>query len=172
VSDDKVAIAFINKCWGIKGEVIAEPLTRFPQRFEKLEHVNVSGTRFDIDLTIESVRKHGNKIIIKFLEINDRDEARRISNSYIQVSKTETYELPAGNYYHFQLVGLEVIDSDNKTLGKIEEILDYPASDIFVVRSEDGRLLIPAIKEVVKKIDLKKKRMEVELLPGMEFEAG
>jgi 16S rRNA processing protein RimM len=172
VSDDKVAIAFINKCWGIKGEVIAESLTRFPRRFEKLEHVNVSGTRFDLDLTIESVRKHGNKIVIKFREINDRDEARRLSNSYIQVSKTEIYELPAGNYYHFQLVGLEVIDSDNKILGKIEEILEYPASDIFVVRSEKGKLLIPAIKEVVKKIDLKQKRMEVELLPGMEFEAG
>ncbi len=170
--DDKVAIAFINKCWGTKGEVIAKPLTQFPQRFKKLDRVHISGIRLDLELTIESIKWHSGKIIIKFQEIDDRDDAKRLSNSYVQVNKSEIYQLPAGNYYHFELVGLEVIDSDNQVIGKIEEVLEYPASDIYVVRSEKGTLMIPAIKEVVKKIDLEQKRMEVKLLPGMEFEAG
>jgi 16S rRNA processing protein RimM len=171
VSDEKVAVAFINKGWGIKGEIIAQPLTDFPQRLMKLKGIHVSGVRLELDLKIEYIKKHSGRFIIKFEGINDRDEAGRLRNSYIQIDKAEVYKLPAGHYYEFELVGLEVVDSDNQVIGKIDEVLEYPACDIFVVRSEKGKILIPGIKRIVRKVDLKNRRMEVKLLPGMEFEA-
>ena len=75
--DEKVAIALINKCWGVKGEVITNPLTNFPQRFKKLQRVHISGNKIDLDLAVEWTKKHGSKIIFKFKEINDRDEVNR-----------------------------------------------------------------------------------------------
>lgn len=167
---EKVAIAFINKCWGIKGEVIADPLTDFPQRLKELKQVHVSGTRIDHDLTIAWTKQHGSKIVIKFEEIDDRDEADRLRNCYIEIDKSEIFDLPAGNFYRFDLIGLEVHDSENAVIGKIDEIWEYPAGDILVVRSERGRLLIPCLKRFIKKIELEANRMEVELLPGMDFE--
>lgn len=167
---EKVAIAFINKCWGIKGEVISEPLTDFPQRLKKLKQVHVSGIRIDHDLTISWTKQHGSKVIIKFEEIDDRDEADRLRNCYIEIDKSETYDLPSGHYYRFDLIGLEVEDDKKKVIGKIDDIWEYPASDILVVRSERGRLLIPFLKRFIEKIDLEENRMEVKLLPGMDFE--
>jgi 16S rRNA processing protein RimM len=171
VSDDKVAIAYINKCWGVKGEVIAEPLTSFPQRFKKLDKVSLSGGRAKHELTVEWTKRHGKKIVFKFEEINDRNGADRLRNSYIEIDKEEIYSLPPDQYYIFQLVGLEVTDIDKGRIGIIDDVWEYPASDIYVVRSEKGVLLIPGIKEIIKKIDVENNRMEVKLLPGMEFEA-
>lgn len=171
MSDDKVAIAYINKCWGVKGEVIAEPLTSFPQRFKKLDKVSLSGGRAKLELTVEWAKQHGKKIVFKFEEIDDRNEADRLRNSYIEIDKEEIFSLPPDQYYIFQLVGLEVTDKDKGTIGIIDDVWEYPASDIYVVRSEKGVLLIPGIKEIIKKIDLANNRMEVKLFPGMEFEA-
>ena len=171
MSADRVAIAYINKSWGVKGEVITKPLTRFPQRFNGITEVNVATGKLDLKMRIEWIKKHGDRFIIKFEDINDRDEANRLRNAYIEVDKSEVFKLPEGNYYQFELVGLEVIDSEHGFLGKIDEVWEYPSSDILVVRSEKGWLLIPAIKEIVKKVDVENQRMEVMLLPGMEFEA-
>ena len=167
---DKVAIAFINKCWGVKGEVIAEPLTNFPQRLKKLKKVHVSGTRIDHDLIIDRVRQHGPRVVIKFEGIDDRDEANRLRNCYIEIDIAELHELPDGHFYKFDLIGLEVCDDEKTVIGKIDDIWEYPAGDILVVKSEQGRLLVPFLKKFIKDIDLKEHRMEVELLPGMDFE--
>ncbi|HEQ99567.1 MAG TPA: 16S rRNA processing protein RimM [candidate division Zixibacteria bacterium] len=171
MSDDRVAIAYINKAWGVKGEVIAEPLTEFPQRFKQLKNVTVSTARLDLELKVEWTKKHSGKIVFKFEEINDRDEAQRLRNSYIEVEKSEVFKLPEGNYYQFELIGLEVEDSVQGYLGRIDDVWEYPTNDILVIRSDRGRLLIPAIKEIVRKVDLKNNKLEVTLLPGMEFEA-
>ena len=171
MSDDKVAIAYINKCWGVKGEVIAEPLTGFPQRFKKLDKVSLTGGRAELELTVEWTKRHGNRIVFKFKEIDDRNEADRLRNSYIEINKEEIYSLPSGHYYIFQLVGMEVMDIDEGIIGTVEDVWEYPAGDIYVVRSEKGALLMPGIKEIIKKVDLENNRMEVKLLPGLEFEA-
>jgi len=172
VPDDKVAIAFINKCWGVKGEVIAQPLTRFPQRFKNLKGVRISGAGLSLELTVEWSKRHGDRIVLKFEEIKDRNEAEKLRNSYIEIDKSEVYKLPAKEYYIFQIVGLEVADSENTIIGIVEDVWEYPANDIIVVRSEKGILMVPAVKEIVKKIDINNNRLEVKLLPGMEFEAG
>lgn len=167
---DKVAIAFINKCWGIKGEVIAEPLTNFPQRLMKLKKVHVSGTRIDYDLTIDKIRQHSARVVIKFAEIDDRDEANRLRNCYIEIDKDDVYDLPEGHFYKFDLIGLDVYDGEKNVIGIIEDVWEYPASDVLVVKSDKGRLLIPFLEKFVKNIDLNQNSMEVELLPGMDFE--
>jgi 16S rRNA processing protein RimM len=171
VPEEKVAIALINKSWGVKGEVVAQPLTRFTQRFKQLGKVNISGPRIDLDLTVEAVRPHSGRVLIKFKEISDREEAARLRNTYLQIDASETFELPEGNYYHFQLVGLEVFDAGAEKIGKISDVWEYPAGDIIVVKSDKGRMLIPFISEIIKNIDIENDRMEVVLLPGMEFEA-
>ena len=75
--------------------------------------------------------------------------------------------LPPGQYYQFQLMGLEVWTSDGKRLGQVAEILPTGSNDVYVVQGEDGELLIPAIEDVVKSVGLETGRITVELIEGL-----
>ena len=79
----------------------------------------------------------------------------------------KAFPLPAGQYYRFQIIGLQVWTTLGDYLGKVEDVLPTGSNDVYVVQSEAGELLVPAIDDVVKKIDVEGNRMVVELLPGM-----
>jgi len=171
VAEERIAVAFITKSWGVRGEVIAEILTHFPERFKRLKKVYLSGDRIGLEATIKSVKLHGNKVILKFEEIEDRNQADKLRNTYVEIGQGEVFPLPNNQYYRFDLIGLEVVEQQGRQLGVIADIYEYPAADILVIQSPQGRLLIPCIKEYIKSVNLNDKRVEVVLLPGMEFEA-
>ena len=76
--------------------------------------------------------------------------------------------LPDGRYYRYQLLGMDVVGQDGAALGHIEDVIETGANDVFVVRDEVGDLLLPAIDEVVKEIDVAGRRMVVEVIAGLE----
>ncbi len=75
--------------------------------------------------------------------------------------------LPDGEYYQFQLLGLEVWTIAGELLGTISDILPTGSNDVYVVRSDTGEMLIPAIEDVVKAVELDKGRLVIELMPGL-----
>jgi 16S rRNA processing protein RimM len=105
---------------------------------------------------------------MKFQGVDTLEEAASYRNQFISVAADEIYPLPVGSYYHFELIGLRVEDLDRGYLGDIIDILETGANDVYVVKSEDfGEILLPAIKQVILKVDLEHKRMQVRLLPGL-----
>jgi len=166
-----LAVGRVLKPQGIKGEIKVEPLTHSLERFEALEKV-YSDIPSKRQLNILNCRLHKGYPILKLEGIDDVDQARSLAGSYLKIPSTWREELPVDSYYIYDLVGLEVFTGDGKHLGELKEVMTLPGNDVFLVQGEGRELLIPALKQVVKKVDLEEKRLVVELLPGLGEATG
>lgn len=159
--------------WGVSGWVRVEPQTDNPQRFRKLARVRLAPRRGTPRwLVVGGARVEGGQVRLRFEGIGSREEAQLLSNSLLQIPAEEAAPLPEGRYYRFQLLGLEVWTQEGRYLGRVAEVLETGANDVFVVRGEEQEILLPALREVVRRVDLAGRRMEVALLPGLEEATG
>ena len=160
----KVVIGKIAAPHGVRGEVRIVPLTDFPERFENLKTVFLDD---DSKLEVEFV-KHNNKFLfIKFKNINSRNDIETYNGKLLMLNRSDIPPLPKGEYYNFDIIGLEVIDDKGINLGKISEILKTGSNDVYVVDGEK-QILIPALKKVVKEININDGFMKVELLEELD----
>lgn len=166
--DEMVAIGKIIGTFGFKGTVKIALLTDFPERFKGLQKVRLYGGKINQDFEIEEAKAHNNMYLIKFKGIESKEEAAKYKNVLLMVHESEVYPLPEGYYYHFQLKGLKVYDEEKGFLGELKEILETGANDVYVVASEEyGEILLPAIKSVIKEVNLEENMMKIKLLPGL-----
>jgi len=162
--NELIRIGIIIKPHGLKGELKVQPLTSNIKRFELLESVNLAGG----DYAIERIKYQNKYVILKFRGIDNIETAEKFRNVYLEIPLCQSYNLQEGEYFYYQLEGLKVYTTDNEYLGEISEILELPANDVYVVQRENHReLLIPAIDDVVKKIDINSGVMIIELLEGL-----
>lgn len=167
-ANELVSIGKIGGTHGYKGLLKVLPLTDYPQRFKLLKQVYVGQGKNTELMTVESVTDHKKYLLIKFKGVDDKEAARELNNHLIMVEEKDIYPLPPGHYYHFQLMGLSVFDERKGYLGDLNEVLETGANDVYVVKSERyGEILIPAIKQVISKVDLSENKMLVNLLPGL-----
>ena len=106
-------------------------------------------------------------LIIKFENIDDRDSALKLRGLYIDKFSDECEALPPNEYYIFDLIGLQVKTTDNVWLGEITDVLTLPANDVYIVQDGSNEYLIPAIKDVIKKVDLEQGHILIEPLDGL-----
>jgi 16S rRNA processing protein RimM len=158
-----IPIARVVAPWGIRGEVKAEPLTDFSDRFACGETVYLQ----EHAVTIESSRYSGNMVILKLDTIDSRNAAELTRGAYLEVPSTELKPLPKGEYYRFQLLGLEVQSTEGKLLGTISNVIPTGSNDVYEISSDTGVFLIPATDEVIKSIDIDKGCMIIEILKGL-----
>jgi 16S rRNA processing protein RimM len=173
LSEELITIGKIVGYFGYKGKVKVAPLTDFPERFDQLKQVKVNNKGQVYTMNVEDVKVHNDVILIKFTGIDSKEHAQEYRGSLLQIKENEIYPLPEGYYYHFQLKGLKVVDEKRGLIGELTDILETGANDVYAVKSPYyGEILIPAIKEVIKKVDLENKTMEVDLLPGIIDDEG
>ena len=177
-----ISIGKIVGTQGNKGEVKVFPLTDFPERFEKLKEVYLGkGRRAEV----EGFRYHKGRIILKFRGFDSLEKAQQLKDETIMLEEKDAVKLPQGSYFVHDIIGLDVFVLEGKYLGKIKEVLSTPGNDIYVIappasgssspeEPESGKsgqtekeILIPATKELVKKIDLEKRRMSISLMKGL-----
>ena len=157
MSGDKIAIGKIGAPHGVRGEVRVLPLTDFPERFTNTPSVQLEDSTV---LKIDEVRFHKNAVLVKFSGFDSIDSLRILTGKLIHVSEDELVPLPEGHYFHFQLIGLRVYDESDLFLGTITDILETGSNDVYVIEADAQRpRLIPAIKDVVKLIDIVDRRM-------------
>lgn len=167
-SEELIKVGRIVGTHGYKGTVKVKPLTDFPERFQKLQKLKIKQGETLAELTLDLVTFHQGMLLMKFQEINSIEEAAPYRNCYINVTADELYPLPEGSYYHFQLLGLKVDDLEKGYLGQISDVLETGANDVYVIKSEVyGEILVPAIKEVIREVDVAQGRMLIKLLPGL-----
>ncbi|ABO50569.1 16S rRNA processing protein RimM [Desulforamulus reducens MI-1] len=168
MSEEYITVGKVVNTQGIQGEVRIIPTTDFPERFVKNDKISVLLRGQRRDYTIERVWEHKQFIIIKFSEIPDMTAAEKLKGGLLQVTMEELVPLPEGNYYIFQIVGLKVVDENEQELGTVAQVLQTGANDVYVVKRSEGKdILIPAIKSVVKEINITEGKMKVELLEGL-----
>jgi len=167
---DRVTIAAILTAWGIRGEVKVELLSDHPDRLRPgLEvYVDAPGLAAPRRDRIQWARPHGRFWRVKLEGCPDRTAAEALRGGRLQVAEDEVPPLPEGHYYVFQLVGLEVVTGDGQPVGRVADVLRYPANDVIVVRRPDGReAWIPAIRQAVARVDLEGGRLVLGDLPGL-----
>lgn len=155
-----VRVAQIVGPFGIKGQVKLKLLTDFPERFEKGRRLRLN----DEWVTIDESIVHKNQLVVRLSSIKDRTDAERSQWSYLEALADERPELDEDEFFTEDLIGLEVVTTDGRTLGKVDRVEAYPAHDVIFV----GHILIPAVSQFVHDVDLDAERITVELIPGME----
>lgn len=154
---------------GINGEVRVYPLTEHPDRYRQLEAVTVRRGREQRILNICGARQQKNIFILRFAQVKTRDQAEQLRGWLLTVDYDQVIPLPAGRFYDFQLVGMVVFDvRNNSPLGQIAEVLHLPANAVYRVSSPEGKeYLIPALRQVVREVDVKEKKMYILPLEGL-----
>ncbi|MDO4582353.1 MAG: ribosome maturation factor RimM [Bacillota bacterium] len=164
LTEDHILVGVVLSAHGVDGRISAEALSDDPARFS-------AGSKLLTDsngeLTIESASWHKGRLLLKISGIDDRSAAERLRGLKLLADRRSSTPLPDGQYYHYQLLGLEVYER-GQLLGTLTDILSYTANDVYVTATPEGQqILIPALKSVVKKVDLSDGRIEVELPEGL-----
>jgi len=151
---------------GVDGEMRVQALTDFPERFEGLSSVHVGDNLRPFD--VKKVRLEGGEtVLIKLDGVDTADAARAMRNFELAVPIDQAVSLEADRYYWHEIVGLEVWTDTGVDLGKVQEVLRTGSNDVYVVGMGAQEILIPAIEDVVKNIDLRAGKMIVHLIPGL-----
>lgn len=161
-------IGQIVNTFGIKGMVKVKPFTERIERFDELKKVYIENKNSKKEYEIEEVKYHKNMVLIKFKGIETVEEANLLRESYILVDRENEKPLEEGTYYIVDMIGLDVYTDENEFLGKLEDIFNTGSNDIYVVKNEQGKqILLPAIDDVLKEIDMDNKKVIVHLIPGL-----
>ena len=153
---------------GVRGEVKVFPLTDDIRRFSKLKQVFMNAGEDFISVPIESIKYLNDIIILKLANVNDMNHAQKLKNQYIFVDRENAVRLPKDSYFIADLIGLEVITEDGEVLGKLASVFSTGSNDVYDIKQENGKsILVPAIKDVVKAIDIESRKMIIKLLEGL-----
>jgi 16S rRNA processing protein RimM len=144
---------------GLKGEVKVEVLTDFAERLDKGRRLRLKGDW----ITVKAVRLQNGRLLLKLDGVDDIDQAKALQWEYLEAPADERPELDEDEYVTADLVGLNVVTSEGEDLGKVLDVLLLPAHDVLVV----GKIMIPAVKQFVKSVDLQQGQITVELIEGM-----
>lgn len=161
-------IGQIVNTFGIKGQVKVKPFTDDINRFDELKEVYVE-KKHELKLfQIEKVNYSKNMVILKLKGIETPEQAETLRNSYLKTNRKDAKKLPEGTYYIADLIGLDVYTDEDKFLGKVDYIYNAGSSDIYVVKDEQGKeVLLPAIKDVLKQVDLENGKIIVHIIEGL-----
>ena len=161
-----LVVGFVRRPHGVKGEMIMDVHTDFPERLKTGMTVYV-GDQYK-PMVLASRRPHAKGMLIRFRGVKAPEDAGLYRNTWVYVPTSNRPELPEGEYYHHQLLRLNVITDDGKALGVLVDILETGANDVYVVRDADGKeTLLPAIPSVILDVQLAERQMRVHLLDGL-----
>ena len=168
MSDEFITIAKVVSTQGNKGEVNIFPLTDLANRFKNLTTVFLRNNNSQTTLNIEKIRIKENTVVLKFKNIDNIKEAKMIVGSFLEVERKNAVKLPKDTYFIFEIIGLEVYAENNIFLGKVENVISTGSNDVYIVKGKNKKeLFIPAIHEVVKNVNLEKKRINIKMVDGL-----
>ena len=164
-----IVVARAVRTRGLKGEIVADLLTDFPDRFDNLETVTGIGPD-DVhrSLQIEEHWFHGNRIIFKFIDYDSIDTARDLAGYQLAVPAGERIELDADQFYEWELAGCRVEGIDGNLIGTVREVMRTGGVGILVVANDAGReFLVPMARDICIEIDVEKKLIRVDPPEGL-----
>lgn len=164
-SEDLLAVGRVGRAHGVRGEVAVQRLSEVAARFEA-GSVLLLGPDGDRRLTVRSTRAHGERLLVSFEGVDDRDAAEALRGELLLIPASEVPESPEEGFWVHRIVGLEVLTEEGRSLGRIREVLHNPANDVWVT---DREVLVPAIESVI--VEVKEDRVVVRDVPGLEGEA-
>jgi 16S rRNA processing protein RimM len=165
---DLLEIGRVSKSVGVKGRMKAVSYIESPEALKPFKDVYITCEERDPDLyKVRYINFATKSFSFEFEGVNDIDTARSFVGCRVLIPSDRLRKLPEGEYYWRDIIGLEVFTGDNQKLGKIEKIFQAGSNHIYVCTGGEREILLPAIEDVIKQINLEKRIMIVELLEGL-----
>ncbi len=164
MSDMKwISFGKLARTHGLKGE-----LKFFPHDPEETDSLSGQTVRLEEkEFKVQSIRGANVPFIIKLEGIDDIDSAKLLTGKEVLADRECLKPLPEGEYYRFEIEGLEVFDDEGRLYGVIDEIIPTGSNDVYVVKNGDREWMLPMIDSVVKSIDLEKKKLIFHRIEGL-----
>lgn len=162
-----LSIGQIVNTHGVKGEIKVYPLTDDITRFEKLKEVYIEAKGEIKKYPVASVKYLKNTVIMKLEGIDTMNDAERLKELYLKIGRWDAVPLPKDTFFICDIVDSEVYAIGIGLLGKLTNVIQTGSNDVYVVMQDKKEILIPALKTIVKEIDIKNKKITVDLPEGL-----
>jgi len=163
-----MAVGAIVKVFGVRGDVIVQPMTDFPGRLRRARALWIgTDTHAALETRVERVAVSPRGIRLKLRGIDDRSAAEGLRGKLLFIDEGHAAPLKKGEFFVHDILGLTVRSETGVDLGTVADVLRYPASDVYVVRGPAGEIMIPAVREFVLSVDIAARTMTVRLIEGM-----
>lgn len=153
---------------GVNGELKIYPLTDDIKRFKKLKHVFLKSDGKYLKYYILNIKFINELVIIKLSGIDDMDKAVELKKEYLYIDRENAVKLPKDSYFIADLIGMDVLTEEGAVIGSIASVFSTGSNDVYEIKDSTGKtILIPAIKDVVKRVEIDNKKMYINLLEGL-----
>lgn len=164
----ELQVGVITQTHGIKGEVKVFPTTDDAGRFKKLKEVIMDTGKERLTMEIESVKFFKQYAILKFKGYDSINDIEKYKNAKLYVTRDNAVKLKRNEYFIADLIGLDVVTEEGEQFGKMKDVLVTGANDVYVVECGDGtEVLLPAIHECIKNIDMEQEQITVHIMDGL-----
>ena len=164
----EMQVGIITQTHGIKGEVKVFPTTDDVSRFKKLKEVIMDNGKERFILEIEGVKFFKQYAILKFKGYDSINDIEKYKSAKLYIKREQAVKLKRDEYFIADLIDMEVVTEDGEYFGKMKDVLTTGANDVYIVTREDGtEVLLPAIKQCVKSVDLEQGRITVHIMDGL-----
>ena len=166
--ENLLKVGVITTTHGVRGEVKVYPTTDEPERFLDLDYVLLDTGRELRRLDIKNVRFFKNLAILKFDGIDNINDIEKYKGRDLWIPREEAQELDEDEYYIADLLGMKVLLEDGSEFGTLRDVMETGANDVYIVDSvKHGEVLLPAIKECIRSVDIEKEQMMIHLMDGL-----
>ena len=161
-------VGVITQTHGVRGEVKVFPTTDVVNRFKKLKQVILDTGKETMPLEIQSVKFFKQFVILKFKGIDNINDIEKYKRCSLYVTREHAVALEEDEYFIADMIGMEVCTEDGNIFGTLKDVIETGANDVYVIENaEHGEVLVPAIKECIRSVDIEKGQMMIHLMDGL-----
>ena len=161
-------VGVISSTHGIRGEVKVYPTTDDPERFLDLDEVMLDTGREHKILEIEGVKFFKNQVILKFKGYDNINDIEKYLKKDLLVDREHAVELGENENFIADLIDMEVVTDEGKVLGTLTDVIETGANDVYAVKTPEGKeILLPAIRDCIRDVNVDEKRMTVHVMEGL-----
>ncbi len=166
--EDMLQVGVITQTHGVRGEVKVFPTTDDVNRFKKLKQVILDTGKETMPLEIQSVKFFKQFVILKFKGIDNINDIEKYKRCSLYVTREHAVALEEDEYFIADMIGVEVCTEDGNIFGTLKDVIETGANDVYVIENaEHGEVLVPAIKECIRSVDIEKGQMMIHLMDGL-----
>ena len=166
--EDLLQVGILSSTHGGRGEIKVFPTTDDVKRFKKNKEYILGTKNGNMDVRVESVKFFKQFVILKFEGIDTLDDILAYKGCSLYVNRAHAVKLQKDEYFIADLIGMEVFDEDENYIGKLTDVLETGANDVYEITTEDEKTyLFPAIKECIKKVDMDNRKITAYVMPGL-----
>ena len=168
IADDFITIARIARPQGIRGEVIADLLTDFPERFADLKIARVKMSNGNLaNLQLESHRPHKGRILLKFAGYDTMNASEGLRGARVIIARDQLVKLPEDSYYEFDLIDCDVVTASGEPVGRVTGVRHFGAAPLLAVGNGEREHLIPLVSSICLEVDIANKRVVIDPPEGL-----